>query len=126
MGRIFFWIFLLFLLLGGGFVYWKYYFVLGEGARDGELNFMVRKGYIFKTWEGKLIQTGLRSKSPNTVQSYDFDFSVQDDAVAQKLLSNQGKVFNLHYREYQGSLPWRGHSKYVVDSILSITDPMNR
>jgi hypothetical protein len=126
MGRIFFWIFLLFLLLGGGFVYWKYYFVLGEGARDGELNFMVRKGYIFKTWEGKLIQTGLRSKSPNTVQSYDFDFSVQDDAVAQKLLSNQGKVFNLHYREYQGSLPWRGHSKYVVDSIISITDPMNR
>lgn len=126
MGRILFWIFLLFLLLGGGFFYWKYYFVLGEGARDGELNFMVRKGYIFKTWEGKLIQTGLRSKSPNTVQSYDFDFSVQDDAVAQKMLSNQGKVFNLHYREYQGSIPWRGHSKYVVDSIISITDPMNR
>jgi hypothetical protein len=126
MGRILFWIFLLFLLLGGGFFYWKYYFVLGEGARDGELNFMVRKGYIFKTWEGKLIQTGLRSKSPNTVQSYDFDFSVQDDAVAQKMLSNQGKVFNLHYREYQGSIPWRGHSKYVVDSIISITDPLNR
>ena len=126
MGRVFFWQFLLFLLLGGVFVYWKYYFVLGEGARDGELNFMVRKGYIFKTWEGKLIQTGLRSKSPNTVQSYDFDFSVQDDEVAKKLLSNQGKVFNLHYREYQGSIPWRGHSKYVVDSIISITDPLNR
>ena len=126
MGRVFFWVFLLFLLLGGAFVYWKYYFVLGEGARDGELNFMVRKGYIFKTWEGKLIQTGLRSKSPNTVQSYDFDFSVQDDEVAKQLLSNQGKVFNLHYREYQGSIPWRGHSKYVVDSIISITDPMNR
>ena len=126
MGRVFFWLFLLFLLLGGVFVYWKYYFVLGEGARDGELNFMVRKGYIFKTWEGKLIQTGLRSKSPNTVQSYDFDFSVQDDEVAKKLLSNQGKVFNLHYREYQGSIPWRGHSKYVVDSIISITDPLNR
>lgn len=122
MGRIFTWIFILLLIVGGAFVYWKYYFVLGEGARDGELNFMVKKGYIFKTWEGKLIQTGLRSKSPNTVQSYDFDFSVANEELAQKLLANQGKLFNLHYKEYQGSLPWRGHNKYVVDSIISMTE----
>jgi hypothetical protein len=56
------------------------------------------------------------------VQSYDFDFSVPDEAIAQKLLSNQGKMFNLHYKEYLGVLPWRGYSRYVVDSIISITD----
>jgi hypothetical protein len=114
--------FLILLLVGAGFVYWKFFFVFGEGAKSGELNFLVKKGYVFKTWEGKLIQSGLRSKSPNTVQSYDFDFSVTDEAIAQKLLTSEGKIFNLHYKEYMGVLPWRGYSKYVVDSIISITD----
>jgi hypothetical protein len=110
------------LLILAGFVYWRFFFVFGEGAKSGDLNFLVKKGYVFKTWEGKLIQSGLRSKGPNTVQSYDFDFSVPDEAIAQKLLSNQGKMFNLHYKEYLGVLPWRGYSRYVVDSIISITD----
>jgi hypothetical protein len=110
------------LLVLAGFIYWRFYFVFGEGAKSGDLNFLVKKGYVFKTWEGKLIQSGLRSKSPNTVQSYDFDFSVTSDEIAQKMLSNQGKTFNLHYKEYMGALPWRGYSKYVVDSIISITD----
>ena len=110
------------LLILAGFIYWRFYFVFGEGAKSGDLNFLVKKGYVFKTWEGKLIQSGLRSKSPNTVQSYDFDFSITDEAIAEKLLSNQGKLFNLHYKEYLGALPWRGYSRYVVDSIISITD----
>ena len=110
------------LLLGAGFVYWKFYFVFGEGAKSGELNFLVKKGYIFKTYEGKLIQSGIRSKSPNTIQSYDFDFSVADVRIAEQLLVNEGKLFNLRYREYNGALPWRGYSRYVVDSIISISD----
>jgi hypothetical protein len=31
----------------------------------------------------------------------------------------------LHYKEYLGALPWRGMSKYVVDSIISIQRPAN-
>ena len=69
MGRIVTWVFLLLLIVGAGFIYWKFYFVLGEGARDGELNYIVKKGYVFKTWEGKIIQSGLRSRSANTVVS---------------------------------------------------------
>ena len=110
------------LIAAAGIIYWKFYFVFGEGAKSGELNYLVKKGYVFKTYEGKLIQSGLRSKGPNTIQSFDFDFSVTDETVAAKLLSSEGKVFNLHYKEYMGALPWRGYSKYVVDSIISITD----
>jgi hypothetical protein len=110
------------LLIGAGFFYWKFYFVFGEGAKSGELNYLVKKGYVFKTYEGKLIQSGLRSKSPNTVQSYDFDFSIVDERIAKELMTNDGKMFNLHYKEYNGALPWRGYSRYVVDSIISITD----
>jgi hypothetical protein len=36
---------------------------------------------------------------------------------------NSGKDFELHYKEYMGTLPWRGVSEFVVDSILSMKDP---
>jgi hypothetical protein len=121
--RKFFTWFLIILIVGGGaWFYWRFYYVFGEGAKAGELNYMVKKGYVFKTWEGKLIQSGLRSKAANTVQSYDFDFSVTDEKIANILLSSEGKIFNLHYKEYMGALPWRGYSNYVVDSIISITE----
>jgi hypothetical protein len=122
MGKFITGLFLIILLVLAGFIYWKYYFVFGEGAKAGELNFLVKKGYVFKTWEGKLVQSGLRSKSPNTIQSYEFDFSVANERIAMQLMSNEGKTVNLHYKEYKGSLPWRGHSAYIVDSIISITD----
>jgi len=122
MGKILKWLIVILIVGGGLFFYWRYYYVFGEGAKAGELNFVVKKGYVFKTWEGKLIQSGLRSRAANTVQSYDFDFSVEDEKIANELLTHDGKMFNLHYKEYMGALPWRGCSKYVVDSIISVTD----
>ena len=101
----------------------RYFFVFGEGVKAGELNYIVKKGFVFKTYEGKLIQNGLRSKAPNTVQSYEFVFSVTDEAVAQKLMVNSGRNVELHYKEYMGSIPWRGYSEFVVDSIVAISDP---
>jgi hypothetical protein len=98
----------------------RYYFVFGRGVKAGELNYVVQKGYIFKTYEGKLIQNGLRSKAPNTVQSYEFEFSIVDPAIAQKLMVNSGRQMQLHYKEFMGSVPWRGYSEFVVDSIISI------
>ena len=44
------------------FFYFRFYFVFGEGVKSGELNYVVYKGLVFKTYEGKLIQTGIRSK----------------------------------------------------------------
>ena len=98
--------------------WWNYYYVFGEGVKSGELNFVVKKGNIFKTYEGKLIQTGFRSKTVGTVQSYEFEFSVVDDSLANVLMNNSGKYFDLHYKEYKGSIPWRGYSEYIVDKIL--------
>jgi hypothetical protein len=104
------------------FFYWRYYYVFGEGVKAGELNYMVKKGYVFKTYEGKLIQSGLRSKTPGTVASYEFEFSVENDSVANILMLNSGKMFELHYKEYLGTIPWRGHSKYVVDKIINMKE----
>lgn len=109
-----------FLLIIAGLVYYRYYFVFGEGVKAGELNYVVKKGYLFKTYEGKLIQSGIRSRQTGTVQSNEFEFSVSDKAIAEKMMLNSGKLFELHYIEYIHSLPWRGYSPFVVDSIISI------
>ena len=100
--------------------WWKYYFVFGEGVKSGELNYVVKKGNLFKTYEGKLIQSGFRSKAPGSIQSYEFEFSVADDSIAMILMNNSGKYFDLHYKEYKGALPWRGYSPFIVDKIVSM------
>ena len=102
--------------------WWNYLYVFGEGVKSGELNYVVKKGNIFKTYEGKLIQAGLRSKTAGTVQSYEFEFSVADDSIANVLMNNSGKFFDLHYKEYKGKLPWRGYSEFIVDKIISMKD----
>jgi len=118
-------ILIILILALGIFVYFKYFFVFGVGSKAGELNFFVKKGYMFKTYEGRVIQTGYKSKVPGSIQSNEFEFSVVDEKVAQQLMSNSGAFLELHYKEYLGALPWRGMSKYVVDSIISIQKDNN-
>jgi len=112
--------FSLILIAVAGYIGWKYYYVFGEGVKSGTLNYVVRKGDVFKTYEGKLIQEGIRSRTPGAIQSYEFEFSVTDPKLAEKLMANSGKEFDLHYREYHGALPWRGFSRYIVDSIVAM------
>jgi hypothetical protein len=117
--------FLTYLLIGlivftVGFFYWRFYWVFGEGVKAGQLNFLVKKGYIFKTYEGKLIQSGFKGGGTGSIQSNEFEFSVTNPAIAQQLMNNSGKDFELHYTEYLGAVPWRGNSKFMVDSILSM------
>ncbi|MBS1607632.1 MAG: hypothetical protein JSS70_02395 [Bacteroidetes bacterium] len=108
------------LLIGVGYFFVKYYFVFGRGSKAGELNFIVQKGYIFKTYEGRVIQTGYKSNIPGSIQSNEFEFSVVDEKVANVLMANSGATLELHYKEYLGAVPWRGMSRYIVDSIISI------
>lgn len=97
-------------LAGGGIFWWRHYFVFGEGVKAGHLNFIVRKGYVFKTWEGKLIQTGFRTTAPGALQSNEFQFSITNDNLARSLERASGKFVELRYKEYIAPLPWRGMS----------------
>ena len=118
--RILRWTGLLVILVLAIVFYFRYFWVFGEGAKSGELNYVVYKGFLFKTYEGKLIQSGLKG-SAGSMQSNEFIFSVEDERIARELMANSGHVFNLHYLEYTGALPWRGMSVYVVDSIISMS-----
>ncbi len=100
--------------------YFRFFFVFGEGVKSGELNYVVYKGVLFKTYEGKLIQTGIRSKAAGSIQSYEFEFSVENEALARELMLQGGKTLELHYKEYFGALPWRGFTKFIVDSIITV------
>ena len=100
------------------FVYARYYFVFAEGTKAGQLNTFQRKGYLFKTWEGILIQSGFKAN----VQSNEFEFSVEKEEVAKLLEENAGKEMQLHYKHYFGVLPWRGNTDYVVDSVYYISN----
>ena len=109
-------------LAAAAFVFFKFFFVFGTGVKAGELNLFVYKGYVFKTYEGRLIQAGYNSKnSNNTIQSNEFNFSVKDKKVAEQLERCAGKFVELHYKEYLGTLPWRGMTHYVVDSVYSVS-----
>ncbi len=114
-------------LIFAGYIYWKFYFpYTSDGVKSGYLNFAVRKGQIFKTYEGKLIQEGIRSRTAGAIESNEFEFSVKDKKVFEVLKVNSGKIFDLHYKEYNGVIPWRGNSRYIVDSIISMRNPENR
>jgi hypothetical protein len=103
-----------------GVVYYRYYFVFGEGTKAGTMNYFVKKGYMFKTYEGRLIQSGIRSQTQGNISSNEFMFSVTDEKVADKLNHSAGAMLELHYKEYLHTLPWRGVSNFVVDSVMSV------
>ena len=110
---------LLFLSLS---IWWRYYFVFGEGVKAGDLNYFVNKGYVFKTYEGKLIQTGFKSVVPGSVQSNEFEFSVVSKSVSSQLERCSGKTVELRYKEYLNPLPWRGMSTFVVIEVLKVDE----
>ena len=110
-------------LAAAAFVFFKFFYVFGSGVKAGELNLFVYKGYVFKTYEGRLIQAGYNSKNTNsTIQSNEFNFSVTSESVAKQLERCTGKMVELHYKEYLGRLPWRGMTNYVVDSVYSVSN----
>jgi hypothetical protein len=114
-------ILLIVFLLLAGFIYRRYFFVFGDGEKAGTMNYFVRKGYVFKTYEGKLIQNGIKTQTQQgSIGSNEFMFSVTSERVAQQLKDNAGAYLVLHYKEYLNSLAWRGVSTFVVDSVISV------
>jgi hypothetical protein len=109
-------------ILLAGIMWWRFGFVFGEGVRAGNLNFLVKKGYIFKTWEGRLIQVGFKTPVPGSMQSNEFEFSVASDSLGGILERSSGKFVEVRYKEYLHALPWRGMSRYVVVEIIRISD----
>lgn len=100
--------------------YWRYYFVFSEGVKAGTLNYFEKKGYVFKTWEGRIVQEGFQSPTAGALQSNEFRFSAKNDEIAMQLERASGKFVELRYKEYLNPLPWRGASSFVVIEVIDI------
>ena len=107
------------------FVYVKFFFVYSQGVNEGDINYFQNEGFIFKTYEGKMIQTGYNSRNTSaTIQSNEFKFSVEDEQVARQIENSSSRQIKLHWKRYLGVLPWRGNSQFVVDSVVYV-QPLN-
>ena len=117
--KIIAWVVVLLLLVGAGFFYYKFLWVFSDGTKTGELNSLTYTGYIWKTYEGEMILSGYGNKSASggAVQSKIFKFSVADKAVAEELQQLTGQRVTVHFKEYKGTLPWRGYERAIVDVI---------
>jgi hypothetical protein len=107
----------IFLAVLVGFIFWKYYFTYSDGERFGLLQKFSRKGNVFKTYEGELILSSVRGNANVAIASEKFYFSVGNKNVADQLMRLQGRNVTVHYEQKNGTLPWRGESEYIVDSV---------
>lgn len=108
---------LLFVVGVGSWFYWKFYFTYSEGNRTGLLQKFSRKGNVAKTYEGELVLTSILGSAVSPLSLEKFYFSVDDENVAKKLMNYESQRVVLHYKEKNGTLFWRGDTKYIVDSI---------
>jgi len=107
----------IFLAVLVGFIFWKYYFTYSDGERFGLLQKFSRKGNVFKTYEGEIILSSVRGNTNVPIASEKFYFSVGNKNVADQLMRLQGRNVTVHYKQKNGTLPWRGESEYIVDSV---------
>lgn len=123
-GKVFTWTSVIAVLALTAFIYFKFCFVYSEGVNEGDINYFQKEGFVFKTYEGKMIQTGLKNtKVQGSIQSNEFKFSVVKESVARQIDEETNTGVKLHWKRYLGTLPWRGNSQYIVDSIYVANAP---
>ncbi|MDR1746721.1 MAG: hypothetical protein LBR49_05560 [Tannerella sp.] len=104
------------------FVAIRYYCPYSDGIKSGQLEYVHREGVIFKTYEGRILQSGVRNDENEVIiLPSRFEFSVKNKSLAERLMRAERQNVEVHYTKYFGALPWRGDSRFVVDSIISIT-----
>lgn len=88
---------------------WSY----SSGDRNGFVQKLSKKGWVFKTWEGEMAMANVPGVMPEK-----FYFSVRDDAIADKINKTMGKRVSLEYEEHIG-LPvnWFGETGHFVINV---------
>jgi hypothetical protein len=101
----------------GVFIYWKYFYTYSEGYRAGLLQKFSSKGTVFKTYEGEMILSSVSSNRDIALASEKFFFTLINKSLVRRFDTIQGEMVIVHYREKNGSIFWRGDSRYLVDSV---------
>ena len=116
------------ILLGIGvfsFLYWGTY---ESGVMAGRVLSVTERGFLFKTYEGKLSVESfgaLKGVSP-IAETRDFSIESSEAEVIKDLeaVSLSGERVNLKFKRRFVRFPWRGETKYfVVEVEREITPP---
>jgi hypothetical protein len=93
---------------------WTY----ADGERAGYVQKLSRKGWLCKTWEGEIAMVTMPGAIPEK-----FEFTVRDDAMAEKINQFAGKRVVLNYRQHK-LIPSScfGETEYFVDDVRELTN----
>lgn len=105
--------FLIVVLLGMGYVWAMVTWSYSAGERAGWVQKLSKKGWVCKTWEGELSMVAMPGSMPEK-----FQFTVHDDAVADKINRAMGKRVALTYEQHIG-IPTNcfGDTQYFVTAV---------
>jgi len=99
-----------------GYTWVTLHWSFSKGERVGYVQKLSQKGWMVKTWEGELQMLPVPGAMPEK-----FEFSVRDDAIAQKLNGLVGKKVSVYYEQHRG-VPTRffGETEYYVSDVKLI------
>lgn len=88
-----------------------------QRSTKGQVVDVVLRGTVFKTYECTFNE--IDGQSPNGIVKKEIKFSVSNDSIANKLneLKQTPTLVHIYYKEYKSSVPWRGETKYIIDSV---------
>lgn len=100
-------------LLFAAYIWLALSYNYSDGERAGYIQKFSRKGWVCKTWEGDLALVNLPGQPAEL-----FEFSVRDDAVAEKINALMGKRITLSYEQHVG-VPSScfGETQYFVTDV---------
>jgi len=103
----------LLLAIVAGYTWVTLHWSFSKGERVGYVQKLSQKGWMVKTWEGELQMLPVPGAMPEK-----FEFSVRDDAIAQKLNAAVGKKVSVYYEQHKG-VPTRffGETEYYVSDV---------
>jgi len=106
------------LLLAGGWLWLTLTWSYSQGERAGYVQKLSKKGWLCKTWEGQIAMVTMPGAIPDK-----FDFTVRDEAVAQKINQMAGRRVVLIYQQHT-FIPSScfGETEYFVGEARELLD----
>jgi hypothetical protein len=99
-----------------GYTWMTLHYAYSTGERSGYVQKISKKGWLCKTWEGGLAMTTVPGTAPQI-----FQFTVRDDATAQRIEQAAGQRVALAYQQHKG-VPSScfGETEYFVIGVRAI------
>ena len=116
--RIFLMTLVILCLLAAGWVWLTLSWSYSEGDRAGYVQKLSKKGWLCKTWEGEIAMVTMPGAIPEK-----FEFTVREDALAEKINALAGKRVVLFYQQHK-FIPSScfGETEYFVESVREMVD----